>query len=122
MCKLNIFDPVQNYENLNQQLNLRRNKLNNLRKQGKTFTNNFKRNVISNQLFLQYGEKNNETLKTLNIQVSLAGRMINRRIMGKASFVILQDSGGTIQLYLSSKNLSDSFYNEHFKKWDLGDI
>jgi lysyl-tRNA synthetase class 2 len=48
--------------------------------------------------------------------------MMTRRIMGKASFVTLQDVGGRIQLYVSRDDLPEGIYNEQFKKWDLGDI
>ena len=48
--------------------------------------------------------------------------MMTRRIMGKASFVTLQDVGGRIQLYVARDDLPEGVYNEQFKKWDLGDI
>lgn len=61
-------------------------------------------------------------LESLNIEVSVAGRMMTRRIMGKASFVTLQDVGGRIQLYVARDSLPEGVYNDQFKKWDLGDI
>ncbi len=48
--------------------------------------------------------------------------MMTRRVMGKASFVTLQDVGGRIQLYVARDDLPEGVYNEQFKKWDLGDI
>ncbi|SQC15030.1 lysyl-tRNA synthetase [Klebsiella pneumoniae] len=48
--------------------------------------------------------------------------MMTRRIMGKASFVTLQDVGGRIQLYVARDDLAEGVYNDQFKKWDLGDI
>lgn len=48
--------------------------------------------------------------------------MMTRRIMGKASFVTLQDVGGRIQLYVARDSLPEGVYNDQFKKWDLGDI
>ncbi len=63
-----------------------------------------------------------EELETANVEVSIAGRMMTRRIMGKASFATLQDMGGRIQLYVSRDDLPEGIYNEQFKKWDLGDI
>ena len=45
-----------------------------------------------------------------------------KRIMGKASFVQLQDTSGQIQLFVTRDELEDGFYNEQFKKWDIGDI
>ena len=54
--------------------------------------------------------------------VTVAGRMMLKRIMGKASFVQLQDTSGQIQLFVTRDELDDGFYNEQFKKWDIGDI
>jgi lysyl-tRNA synthetase class 2 len=45
-----------------------------------------------------------------------------KRIMGKASFVQLQDTSGQIQLFVTRDELDEGFYNEQFKKWDIGDI
>ena len=61
-------------------------------------------------------------LEQSNNEVSLAGRIMLKRVMGKASFVQLQDSSGQIQLFVTQDELSDSFYNDQFKKWDIGDI
>ncbi|MFK5895045.1 MAG: lysine--tRNA ligase, partial [Pseudomonadota bacterium] len=54
--------------------------------------------------------------------VKVAGRMMLQRIMGKASFVQIKDMSGTIQLYVQRDVLPEGFYNEQFKRWDLGDI
>ncbi|WP_286824091.1 lysine--tRNA ligase, partial [Idiomarina sp. UBA1919] len=56
------------------------------------------------------------------IRVKVAGRMMTRRIMGKASFATIQDMSGKIQLYVARDNLPEGYYNTEFKKWDLGDI
>ncbi len=55
------------------------------------------------------------------VQVKVAGRMMTRRLMGKASFAHLQDMSGRIQLYIARDHLAEGVYNE-FKTWDLGDI
>lgn len=107
---------------LNNELKTRREKLSALRANGLAFPNDFRRDSLSNQLLESYGEKSNEELEALGIEVSVAGRMMTRRIMGKASFVTLQDVGGRIQLYVSRDDLAEGTYNEQFKKWDLGDI
>ena len=107
---------------LNNELKTRREKLSALRANGVAFPNDFRRDSLSNQLHESYGEKSNEELEDLGIEVSVAGRMMTRRIMGKASFVTLQDVGGRIQLYVSRDDLAEGIYNEQFKKWDLGDI
>ncbi len=104
------------------ELKLRREKLAALRKQGIAFPNDFRRDHTSDQLQTQFGHKGNAELETQAITVAVAGRMMTRRIMGRASFVTLQDLGGSIQLYIASDNLTEAFYNEQFKKWDLGDI
>ncbi len=54
--------------------------------------------------------------------MKVAGRMMTRRIMGKASFATIQDMSGKIQLYVARDNLPEGYYNTEFKKWDLGDI
>ncbi|UDG79537.1 lysine--tRNA ligase [Candidatus Steffania adelgidicola] len=107
---------------LNNELRSRREKLSQLRQQGIAFPNDFRRDNISNQLHSHYSNKTSEELKSLNIEVSIAGRMMTRRIMGKASFVTLQDVGGKMQLYVARDNLPEGQYNKHFKTWDLGDI
>ncbi|WFC30593.1 peptide chain release factor-like protein [Proteus mirabilis] len=60
-----------------------------------------------------------EELDAANVEVAIAGRMMTRRIMGKASFATLQDMGGRIQLYVSRDDLPEGVYNEQFKKWDI---
>ncbi len=56
------------------------------------------------------------------MKVAIAGRMMSRRIMGKASFAHLQDMSGKIQLYVRRDDLPEGLYNSGFKKWDVGDI
>lgn len=107
---------------LNNELKSRREKLVALREHGIAFPNDFRRDSTSDQLHADFDEKENEELEDLNIEVAVAGRMMTRRIMGKASFVTLQDVGGRIQLYVSRDDLAEGIYNEQFKKWDLGDI
>ncbi|MGV7960478.1 lysine--tRNA ligase [Photorhabdus tasmaniensis] len=107
---------------LNNELQTRREKLAALREKGMTFPNDFRRENISGDLHAQYDDKTQEELEALNIEVTVGGRMMTRRIMGKASFVTLQDMGGRIQLYVARDDLPEGIYNEQFKKWDLGDI
>ncbi|UNB92335.1 MAG: lysine--tRNA ligase [gamma proteobacterium endosymbiont of Trioza apicalis] len=107
---------------LNTETNFRRIKLLNLRKETTAFPNNFRKNAISDKLRSIYGNINNENLLKLNIKVNVAGRIINRRIMGKVSFIILKDIGGKIQLYIARKNISCINYDKYFKKFDIGDI
>ncbi len=100
----------------------RRSKLTELRKQGNAFPNTFRRDSLSKELLKTYGNKSDDELKALKKTVKIAGRIMARRIMGKASFVTIQDMAGKIQLYVTRDNLPENFYNEVFKKWDLGDI
>lgn len=107
---------------LSNELCSRRKKLIQLRQQGIAFPNDFRRDIVSDQLHVCYGNKSKEELEALNINVSVAGRMMTCRIMGKSSFVTLQDVGGKIQLYVVCDDLPKNLYNEQFKKFDLGDI
>jgi lysyl-tRNA synthetase class 2 len=105
-----------------EQIRQRREKLNSLREEGTAFPTDFRRNALTGQLLQQYAEKTEEELEATPIRVNIAGRMMTRRIMGKASFCHLQDMSGQIQIYVSRDNLPEGVYNEQFKKWDIGDI
>jgi len=101
----------------------RRQKLAGIREAGGTaFPNDFRRNVMAGELQAEYGEKTKEELSELNIRVSVAGRMMLKRVMGKASFATIQDMSGRIQFYVARDDLPEGVYNEQFKKWDIGDI
>jgi len=105
----------------NEQIALRRQKLAELRAQGVAFPNDFRRNVVAGELHVEYGEKDGAELETRNVRVKVAGRMMTRRVMGKASFCHLQDMSGQIQLYVTRDALGEKAYDD-FKKWDIGDI
>ncbi|MEH6454434.1 MAG: lysine--tRNA ligase [Psychromonas sp.] len=109
-------------EELNEMLAQRLAKLDAMREKGQAFPNDFRRENISDDLHKLYDEKSKEELEELAVQVSIAGRMMTRRIMGKASFATIQDMGGQVQVYVARDNLAEGFYNTEFKKWDLGDI
>ncbi|WMY94963.1 MAG: lysine--tRNA ligase [Arsenophonus sp.] len=100
----------------------RRDKLMQLRDDNTAFPNNFRREYLSSDLYIKYNHQDCNVLMNLNLEFSVAGRMIARRIMGKASFVTLQDMGGCIQIYVSSDDLNEDIYQKKFKKLDLGDI
>ena len=99
----------------------RRAKLGLLRKGGNAFSNNFRRNDFAGDLHTQYGDHSNETLETEPKAVAIAGRMVLKRVMGKASFATLQDMSGRMQLYVARDVAGDTPYDE-FKHYDLGDI
>ena len=56
------------------------------------------------------------------IEVTIAGRIMLKRVMGKASFAHIQDTTGKIQIYVARDDLPEDVYSEQFKKWDIGDI
>ncbi len=106
-----------------EQIKQRRAKLDALRANGGiAFPTDFRRNVVAGELLAEYAEKTKEELDALSVRVKLAGRLMTRRIMGKASFAHIQDMSGKIQLYVTRDTLQEGFYNEQFKKWDIGDI
>ncbi|WAI11625.1 MAG: lysine--tRNA ligase [Buchnera aphidicola (Macrosiphum albifrons)] len=111
------------YSNVcNNEITRRQKKLIDMKKKGFSFPNNFVRNTTSKKIHQKYQIKDSNVLKGLKIKVSISGRMIQRRIMGKASFFTLQDMEGKIQIYINEEKISSEFYNTHFKKWDIGDI
>ena len=101
----------------------RREKLQRIRERGIAFPNDFRRNVVAGELHAEYGGKSAEELEQLGLRVKVAGRLMSRRIMGKASFAHLQDMSGRIQLFVQRDALPEGVYNEQFKKeFDIGDI
>ena len=101
----------------------RRAKLAALREDGHSYPNTFRRENEAAELHAKYSEMSKEELAEAEpVRVKVAGRMMLRRIMGKASFATLQDQTGRIQIYVTRDELPESFYNTQFKKWDLGDI
>lgn len=109
-------------EDENKLIAQRREKLSALRESGNAFPNDFRRDVMAAELHQHYGDKSAEELEALGQRVSIAGRMMAKRVMGKASFTKLQDMSGQIQLFLQRDNLPEGVYNEGFKKWDVGDL
>ncbi|UPT14775.1 lysine--tRNA ligase [Buchnera aphidicola] len=101
---------------------IRKEKLIEMKKNGFSYPNNFKKNINSIKIHKTYGKKTSHELKQMNVQVAIAGRMVKKRIMGKAAFFILQDIEGQIQVYIQEKSVTSKFYHEHFKKFDIGDI
>lgn len=99
----------------------RRRKLTALRERGIAFPNDFRRNALADELHATYGEHDGEHLAGEEIEVCVAGRMMAKRVMGKASFAKLQDRSGQIQLRLERDRLPEGVYQD-FKKWDVGDI
>ena len=110
----------------NQLMVERQGKLAALRAAGIAFPNDIKPAHRAEALFAQYDSKTKEELEPLAVTVSVAGRMMLKRVMGKASFATLQDasfgpSGGRIQVYINNEGVGEDVHNA-FKHWDLGDI
>ncbi len=108
-------------ENEHELITERRRKLQQLRKRGSAYPNDFRRDALAGELHAKYGEHDNEKLKQANIEVAVAGRMMAKRVMGKVSFAKLQDRSGQIQIFLTGDALPDGVYQD-FKGWDLGDL
>lgn len=99
----------------------RRSKLRELRSQGFGFPNEYRRTALAGQLHDIYDDYSNETLESDAIEVAVGGRMMTKRVMGKASFATIQDRTGKLQLFLQRDSLAEGLYQQ-FKTWDLGDI
>ncbi|MFP4683107.1 MAG: lysine--tRNA ligase [Ectothiorhodospira sp.] len=111
-------DPTQDENKLIAQ---RREKLQRLRETGPAFPNDFRRNVMAGELHAEYGERDAAFFENEPVRVAVAGRMMAKRVMGKASFVQLQDMSGRIQLFVQRDALPEGGY-QAFKGWDVGDI
>ena len=98
---------------------VRKEKLKKLREQGKDYRNSFRRNELAKELIQEYSDLSKDDLENTSISVKVAGRIMLRRLMGKASFTTIQDMSAQIQLYLREDTLSN--YDD-FKTWDIGDI
>ena len=105
----------------NKLITQRREKLAALREQGVAFPNDVVREHKAADLHAQYGEHDKEWFEENVIPVTVAGRMMLQRLMGKASFATLSDASGRIQLYSQKNVLGDAVFDA-YAHWDLGDI
>jgi lysyl-tRNA synthetase class 2 len=99
----------------------RRRKLDALREEGRAYPNDFRKNVQADELHGSFGEREGEALEKEAIEVTVAGRMMAKRVMGKASFARLEDATGAIQIFCERDGLPEGVYAE-FKTWDVGDL
>jgi len=99
----------------------RREKLARLREAGVAYPNDFSRTHLSSDIESIHGEKTKEALEQEGIQATIAGRLMLKRVMGKASFGVLQDQGGRLQIYVSDDRTGKERHGR-FKHFDLGDI
>ncbi len=107
---------------LNDQEAARREKMNALREKGiDPFGQAFERDQNSATIKEVYGDKTQEELNKLNAEVSIAGRIMSKRRMGKLGFIHLLDREGRIQVVINQRIVGDDIY-DLFKSSDLGDI
>src|SRR5438094_3672695 len=105
-------------EEENKPIEERREKLKSLRAAGQAYPNDFRRKDSALELHQRYGALSKELLEAQKPSAVVAGRMMLKRVMGKASFATLQDGTGRIQVYITQATPD----YEQFKHWDLGDI
>jgi lysyl-tRNA synthetase class 2 len=98
----------------------RRRKLAVLREQGIAYPNDFRRDALAAQLLASYGDRDAAWLDANPVRVRVGGRMMFRRIMGKASFAKIADRSGQLQLFLQQETLGSAY--EAFKGYDIGDV
>lgn len=99
----------------------RREKLAQWRQSGAAFPNDFTRENTAGKLDELYGDKEAEALEAMPVAVKVAGRVMLKRVMGKASFITIQDLSGRVQLYVQRDSVGEAVYAD-FKHWDIGDI
>ena len=99
----------------------RRAKLTEARAAGQAFPNDFRRDALAGELHAAYGEHDDAWFEANPTRVHVGGRMLSKRIMGKASFAKIADRTGGIQLFLQKETLGETMYDA-FKSWDVGDI
>jgi lysyl-tRNA synthetase class 2 len=99
----------------------RRAKLKALREKGLAYPNDFERGQLAAELAVRYSESSNETLEEKPVAAKVAGRMMLKRVMGKASFATLRDASGSIQIFVSDGDTGEGAHAA-FKHYDIGDI
>lgn len=108
-------------EDENRLIAARRGKLAAIRAQGVAFPNDFRRDIVAAEIHGLYDKRSGESLEEEKVEVKVAGRIMAKRIMGKASFAHIQDMSGRIQLFVQKDAIGDESYDQ-FKTLDLGDI
>jgi len=108
-------------EDQNKLIKERRSKLSSLRESGFNFPKPIPIDSYCIDLNNKHEESSKEDLESLNKEVTIAGRMMAKRIMGKSSFSKIKDGTSSIQIFINSKNVSEELY-EQFKTYDVGDI
>lgn len=110
-----------NHELTEQEI-IRRQKMEHLKEKGiDPFSDGFKPESLSLDLFDSYNENTKEELEAIDKHTSVAGRVMTKRVMGKAGFIHLQDTKGQIQIYIRKNDVGDDAF-AYFEELDLGDI
>lgn len=99
----------------------RRNKLAQIRQVRNAYPNSFKPTDTATLIHKNFSHLDKEGFSKLNKSVTVAGRIMLKRIMGKASFATLKDGDSRIQIYVSKEKIEENTYEE-FKHFDIGDI
>jgi lysyl-tRNA synthetase, class II len=111
----------QNASDENEQILQRRSKLHAIKERINAYPNDFRPTILAKTLHKNYGEYSHEELESQSLNANVAGRIMTRRIMGKASFIHLQDRSGRIQIYIRQEELPAAAF-ELLTESDLGDI
>ncbi|WP_367676064.1 lysine--tRNA ligase [Buchnera aphidicola] len=106
----------------NNEFQVRLNKLQDIKRKGIAFPNNFKTSDNIYTIKKKYISESNEKLKKINKKFCIAGRIVNQRKIGQVTFLSLQDINGTIQIYIKKQVITKKIYDKEIKKLDLGDI
>ena len=114
-------DPQEQAPDENQIIAERRAKLKALREQGQPFPNDFERDHLAGALSERYDAMPKEEIDAQNFPVAVAGRIMLKRLMGKASFATIQDVSGRLQIYITDDHTGVATHDA-FKHYDLGDI
>jgi lysyl-tRNA synthetase, class II len=103
-------------------IRVRRDKLARWRATGQAYPNRYRRTALAAELHERALDLDKAALETAAIPAAVAGRVMLRRVMGKASFITLQDDSGQIQCYVRSEDVGEGAYAEFNELWDIGDI
>jgi len=113
---------VDKSEVMSEQMIVRREKLVAQREQGLAYLNTWRPDTSLTAIRTQYGACEKDALEALAVEVKVAGRMMSHRVMGKSSFIKIQDGEGELQLFLNRDALGGAEIYNPTKKWDLGDL
>ena len=106
----------------NDQVLQRKEKLEVLRGDGNAYPNDFRRDTDTREIRHNFAHIDEQTLSDTPTRVTVAGRVMTRRVMGKAGFADMHDEHGKIQIYAQRDRLADGVYNRLFRKLDIGDL